>query len=251
MLLSYVVYALSIIVILWGGRFAGFGDRFHEDFLSKDSTKSLCGLASLFIIFHHIAQEGPFCSLTKELDFFYDIGYLLVSVFFFCSGYGLTLNASSGDYVKSFGKKRMPVVLVPFFVNNLLFAANYLYTGKAPLPRILFGIPGLIQLNPYGWFPFVFLLFYLVFWFAQTKLATDKARLWLYFGTSLFVIAAFSVMGHFAWWAGEPGWWLKPGAFANAKWWMQQRTFWFNWECWHNSSIGLWPRSRQRHDLGY
>lgn len=240
MLLSCSVYLICILLILWGGRFAGFGDRFHGDCLSKDSTKSVCGLASLFIIFHHIAQEGPFVSLTHELGFFYDIGFLLVSVFFFTSGYGLTLNADRDpDYMKSFARRRLPEVTVPFYVNNVLFALNYLYTGKAPLPRILFGTLGLIQLNPYGWFPFVFILFYLVFWFSRVKLKTVKARLWLYLGTTLAVLAAFSISGHFAWWAGEPGWWLEPDAFANAEWWMQQRTFWFNWECWTNSSVGF------------
>ena len=50
MILSYAVYLLCILFLLWGGRFAGFGDRYHEGFLSKDSTKSLCGIAALFII---------------------------------------------------------------------------------------------------------------------------------------------------------------------------------------------------------
>ena len=240
MLLSCTVYLISFLLILWGARFAGFGNRFHEDYLSRESTKSLCGLASLLIIFHHIAQEGPFVSLTGELGFFYDIGFLLVSVFFFTSGYGLTLSADRDpEYMRSFAVRRLPAVLVPFLVNNLLFAVNLIIIGQAQPARILLGIPGLIQLNSYGWFPFVFILFYLVFWFSRAKLKTVKGRLLLYLGTTLFVLAAFSVMGHFAWWAGEPGWWLKPDAFATAPWWKQQRTFWFNWECWANSSIGF------------
>ena len=240
MLLSYAVYLLCFLFLLWGGRFAGFGDRYHEDFLSKDSTKSLCGIAALFIIFHHIAQEWPFYGVTHELEFFNDIGFLLVSVFFFTSGYGLTLSADRDpEYMKNFGRKRMLTVLVPFYVTNILFALNYIFIGKASAPKIIFGVLGLTQLNPYGWFPFVLFLFYLVFWFSRTRLKTAKARLWLYAGTTVFVIAAFSVMGHFAWWAGEPGWWLAPDGFAKADWWMQKRTLWFNWECWMNSSAGF------------
>lgn len=240
MLLSYSVYFLCILFLLWGGRFAGFGDRFHEDFLSKDATKSLCGIAALFIIFHHIAQEWPFYGVTRELYFFYDIGYLLVSVFFFTSGYGLTLNADRDpEYMKNFGRRRLPVVLVPFYVVNILFALNYIAVGKASAPKIIFGVLGLTQLNPNGWFPYVLLLFYLVFWFSRVHLKTVRARLRLYAGTAVFVVAAFSVMGHFAWWAGEPGWWLLPDGFAGAGWWMQKRTLWFNWECWMNSAAGF------------
>lgn len=240
MLLSYVVYLLCFLFLLWGGRFAGFGDRFHEDFLSKDSTKSLCGIAALFIILHHIAQEWPFYGVTRELYFFNDIGFLLVSIFFFTSGYGLTRSADRNpDYMKHFGKQRLLTVLVPFYVSNLLFAANYIAVGKASAPKIIFGVLGLTQLNPNGWFPFVLILFYLVFWFSRTRLRTVRARLWLYAGATGFILAAFSVMGHFAWWAGKPGWWLEPDAFANASWWMQKRTLWFNWECWTNSSVGF------------
>lgn len=240
MLLSYVVYLLCILFLLWGGRFAGFGDKFHEDFLSKDSTKSLCGIAALFIIFHHIAQEWPFYGVTRELIFFNDIGFLLVSIFFFTSGYGLTLNADRDpDYMESFGRKRLLALLLPFYVTNILFALNYIAIGKASLPKILFGVLGLTQINPNGWFPFVLLFFYLVFSFSRRHLKTVRARLWLYAAATLFVLAAFSVMGHFAWWAGKPGWWLAPDGFANAPWWMQKRTLWFNWECWMNSSIGF------------
>lgn len=240
MLLSCAVYFLCILFLLWGGRFAGFGDRFHEDFLSKDSTKSLCGIAVLFIIFHHIAQEWPFYGVTRELVFFNDIGFLLVSIFFFTSGYGLTLNADRDpDYVKDFGRKRLLPVLLPFYVTNVLFAVNYVIVGKASAPKLIFGVLGLTQLNPNGWFPFVFILFYLVFRFSRVRLKTAGARLWLYAGTTLFVLAAFSVMGHFAWWAGKPGWWLAPDGFAKASWWMQKRTLWFNWECWMNSSVGF------------
>ena len=240
MLLSYCVYFLCILFLLWGGRFAGFGDRFHEDFLSKDSTKSLCGIAALFIIFHHIAQEWPFYGVTRELIFFNDIGFLLVSIFFFTSGYGLTLNADRDPgYMEGFGRKRILALLLPFYVANILFALNYIAVGKASLPKILFGVLGLTQINPNGWFPFVLLLFYLVFCFSRRHLNTVRARLWLYGAATLFVLAAFSVMGHFAWWAGKPGWWLEPDGFANAPWWMQKRTLWFNWECWMNSSIGF------------
>lgn len=132
MILSYAVYLLCFLFLLWGGRFAGFKDRFHEDFLSKDSTKSLSGIAALFIIFHHIAQEWPFYGVTGELSFFNDIGFLLVSIFFFTSGYGLTLNADRDpDYMRNFGRRRLPVVLVPFYVTNILFALNYIAVGKA------------------------------------------------------------------------------------------------------------------------
>ena len=150
MILSIVVYLLCFGLILWGGKFAGFGTVFHEDFMERSATKSLCGLASVFIIFHHIAQEGPFCSLTHELGFFYDIGFLLVTIFFFCSGYGLTRNVDTNPgYMKTFPRRRLHTVIIPFYVNTVLFALNYLYVGIAP-GHLITGLLGLTMLNTYG-----------------------------------------------------------------------------------------------------
>jgi TRAP-type mannitol/chloroaromatic compound transport system permease small subunit len=49
----------------------------------------------------------------------------------------------------------------------------------------------------------------------------------------------FAFNGHFAWWAGEKNWWLKPNAWVNAQWWMQQRIIWLYGEWWVNSSIAF------------
>lgn len=239
MTVSICVYVLCAALLLWGCRFSGFGKEFHEDYLSLSSTKSLCGISALLIIFHHISQEPAFQDLTGELSFFNDIGYLLVTVFFFSSGYGLMLNAGKdAAYTASFPGKRLPAVLVPFYGNCLVFAVIAAFSGE-PLPRILLGITGLVQINPNAWFPIVLVLYYLVFLFACRHMKRKSTRVMVFFLTCLVMISVFCVSGHFAWWAGRRGWWLSSGGFDRAAWWMQEKVFWFNGEWWVNSGIAF------------
>ena len=60
MYLTYAVYALCLVLLVWGGKFAGFGRRFHEDSTSLPVMKSLRGFAALGVILHHISQEAAF-----------------------------------------------------------------------------------------------------------------------------------------------------------------------------------------------
>lgn len=239
MTVTICVYVLCAAVMLWGCRFSGFGKKFHEDYLSLDATKSLCGISALLIIFHHVSQESAFQDVTKELFFFNDIGYMLVTIFFFCSGYGLTVSADkNGKYLDGFARKRLPVVLVPFFVNCIVFAVYAAVTGS-PIARVLLGVLGLVQVNPNAWYPIVLFLLYLVFLFANRHMKSKSARVATYFIACFAMISIFCVSGHFAWWSGKPGWWLSGSGFAKAAWWKQEKVFWFNGEWWVNSCIAF------------
>ena len=58
MYLTCAVYGLCILLLIWGGKFAGFkSTQFHEDSTSLEITKSLRGFAALGVILHHISQD--------------------------------------------------------------------------------------------------------------------------------------------------------------------------------------------------
>ena len=87
MYLTYAVYILCIIFLIWGGKFAGFKNtQFHENSSSLEVMKSLRGFAAIGVILHHISQEDAFqyanffkgMQKPGELSIFVNAGYLFV-----------------------------------------------------------------------------------------------------------------------------------------------------------------------------
>ena len=245
MYITCIVYALCLALCVWGGKFSGFGGgRFHEDSSSLEATKGLRGLAALGVILHHISQEAAFQQAQGEgfkgiIPFFTNIGYLFVAVFFFWSGFGLFKSLETKeDYLDGFMSRRVVKVLViPFYVNVLLYAAFHLVMRTKLHPvQWLTNFLGLTLMNEYAWYPIVAGLLYAAF-YVIFKHVKDRR---LCFALMALIVLAqglfFCVNGHFAWWAGAKNWWLSPSGWARAKWWMQFKVFWFSGEWWVNSS---------------
>jgi hypothetical protein len=241
MILSWSVYALLIVLILFGCKFAWRKNEFNDDFLSLDVTKSLRGLAAIGVILHHISQESAF-QKVKELSPFVNAGFYFVAIFFFCSGFGLIKSLKSKEnYLDGFLKNRvLKTIIVPFYVCVLIYGIYKLIIGvKMPVAHWITNLLGLTLMNDYAWYPIVLAILYIAFYFIFKYVKNRK----LCFALMFLVIFAqgvfFAVTGHFAWWAGEPNWWLQPNGWANAQWWMQQKIMWFFGEWWVNSSIAF------------
>ncbi len=266
MYISYVVYALFLALVVWGGRFAGFGaDRFHADSSSLDVAKPLRGMAALGVILHHISQEAAFqeasgAGYTGIMQAFCNVGYLFVAVFFFWSGFGLikSLNAKPG-YLDGFMWRRVvKVLVVPFYVSVILYALPRVLTlgglaeqsssplilsvlrfvpsgRQLPPMQWLCNFVGLTMMNEYAWYPIVAGILYAAFYvfFRHIK---DRRLCFVLMGAVILLMGLFfCVSGHFAWWAGERNWWLSGAGWAKARWWMDFKIFWFSGEWWVNS----------------
>ncbi|MBO4534091.1 MAG: acyltransferase [Treponema sp.] len=248
---TYIIYALCIGLLLWGGKFAGFKkEQFHSDCASLEITKSLRGFAAIGVILHHISQEDAFqyANMAKgwntpgELSFFVNYGYKFVAIFFFCSGFGLIKSlATKPDYFNGFIKKRVVKTLViPFYVNVLLYAPFVAFTSaKMPVIQWITKFTGLTLMNEYAWYPIVLTLLYLAFYFIFKNIKNRKVCFALMFVVIFLMGVFFSISGHRAWWAGPKNWWLDQTLAANAKWWMQERVIWFFGEWWVNSCIAF------------
>lgn len=240
MYITWAVTLITIAILVVGSKFPGFGkDKFNDDFLSLDSTKSLRGLAAMGVILHHISQEQAF-QKAGALTFFVNLGPQLVSIFFFCSGYGLLKSLEEKpDYLNTFMKKRVLLgIVIPYYVNIILLGAYYLIIGQKFEPRQWgTNILGITMMNPYAWFPVVLTLLYITFYIVFKNVGRKEIGIFI----MLFAVMAqgllFCHIGHFAWWAGKEGWWFTGLAFA--PWWMQEKVTWFHGEWWVNSSIGL------------
>lgn len=249
MYLSYAVYILCLALLLWGGKFAGFGSsRFHEDSTSLDITKSLRGFAAIGVILHHISQEQAFqmagggAGKAGELSIFVNAGYLFVAVFFFCSGYGLIKSLESKpDYLSGFMKKRvLKAIVIPYYVSILIYGAFRFFTGeRLPAAQWITNFLGLTMMNEYAWYPVIAAILYTAFWLIFRNI---KKRPLCYTLMALLIVlmgVGFCFTGHFAWWAGPRNWWLSRSGMANAKWWMGQKVFWLSGEWWVNSCPAL------------
>lgn len=235
--MSYVVYGLLLCLIIWGMRFAGKG-RFNEDFMSLEATKCLQGLCAVCVMLHHISQTAAFRQ-SNELAIFPEIGFWFVGIFFFCSGYGLIKSMrEKGDYLKTFPRKRLLTVLIPFYTMTLAFAIYDVAMGtNMSASQWVFSALGLVLINSHAWYVVVITLLYAAFYFAFTRIKSERKA---FAAMGLFVFAQMAlgiVWGHLAWWAGEPFWWQTPDGFSTASWWMMPCALWFQGEWWINSTI--------------
>lgn len=241
-IINVVTYAIVIGIFVWKLKFAGGGDKYHEDLMSVTATKSLRGLSAMLILLHHISQEQPFID-ANQIQVFRRLGPVLVAIFFFCSGYGLIKNYDAKpNYLDGFVKKRIGFgLLLPFYVNVILYALYYLIAGVQYEPvQWITKFLGLTLMNPFAWFPIVLTLMYFLFYFTYKYIKNQKIAFSIIL---LFVLSQgifFCHWGHFAWWAGaKENWWMAPNAFQNAPWWMRERVLWFYGEWWVNATIGF------------
>lgn len=251
---SLITYAMLLALLVWGGKWGKKGSEaiksaspYNDDFMSLNATLSVRGLAALGVLLHHISQEKAFQNASQWpfgggcLSLFNGIGYLFVAVFFFCSGYGLvkSLNSKSG-YLDTFMQKRLPALIVPFYVNTILYAiARYAHHDKMTLLQWIVSFLGLSLMNRFAWYAVVIVILYIVFYITFRHIKNNIKRIAIVTAAVLLQGASFCVIGHFAWWAGKPNWYLSPGALQTAPWWKGMMVTWFHGEWWVNSSIAF------------
>lgn len=123
----------------------------NEDHWSAEECKAVRGIAAIGIILHHLAQKTaaswvPSEYLMHGLDPFVNLGYILVGIFFFCSGYGLYMSMSSKpDYLKGFiGRHFRPVIFCYLIANSVFYLVGE-------------------ELSGYNWYIYAILYLYLAF----------------------------------------------------------------------------------------
>jgi len=238
--LNTVTAVLIAILLLWGVKIAPWG-QFHTDYLSAGSMRFLRGLAAVGVILHHISQEEAM-KAAGLLGLFENAGFFFVALFFFCSGYGLMKNLRDRPgYLDGFCRRRLPVILVPYYLSAWVYLLFRLFVLREELPaaEIITGALGLVMINEYAWYPVVLALLYLVFWAVFRRVKKRRTGMALMLLFILLMGAGFCVNGHFAWWADKGTWWLKPLRVHLAAWWMKEKVLLFSGEWWVNSAIAL------------
>ncbi len=238
--LTYTVYFICVLLVLWGISVKR-GGQIHTDYLSLDAMKSIRGFAAIGVILHHISQEAAFRS-AGELKFFVDHGYQYVAVFFFCSGYGLLKNLDTRPgYMDGFLKKRLPVIIIPYYTSIILYGIYNVIVGThlEPLQWIT-NIVGISMMNEYAWYPVVLVILYIAFYFIFKREGSRTRKFVCMLILVLAMGVLFCVAGHFPWWAGsKENWWIDPNSIENGQWWMRGKVWLFCGEWWINSPIAF------------
>ena len=162
---------LSIFVLcLYRMRFYLKG--FNEDYLSKDSTNSIKGIFILLIVISHalpyITRCGYAYSRTGDsllMTFFYILSQMVVVMFLFYSGYGVSESFKSrGEpYVKSMPRHRILGTLLNFDVAVLVFIVVDLFLGiELTANRCLMSLTAWKEVGNSNWYIFVILFCYLM-----------------------------------------------------------------------------------------
>ena len=124
-------------------------NEYNDEYLGLRQTKALLGIFAIGIIFHHVA-------LKVDLPFnpFRGFGYLFVSYFFFCSGFGLCKSfLQKENYLSGFLKKHLLPIFSSFLLADILFQIERIKRGAFAFPA-----------NTYCWFILAIIAFYIAFY---------------------------------------------------------------------------------------
>lgn len=144
--------------------------------LSHENTNALRGICIVLIVFHHVSQIMPFPGFMRLFE---NLGYLGVSVFLFLSGYGLMMShKKKADTVKSFIRKRLVKVYLPFVLANIVTLSVTVFYMNLQLDavEIIKYVTGIVLINKSYWFVICIMYLYVVFLVAFDILKLTKSR---------------------------------------------------------------------------
>lgn len=145
---------------------------FHDDYLSKSKTDSVKGIFILLIVLTHSMQYFAPCGYayhsvgdTAFMWFTYHLSQLVVVMFLFYSGYGVSesFKKKGMPYVKAMPRHRLLTTLLNFDVAVLSFIILGFALGLSfTLKQCLLAFTGWVSVGNSNWYIFVILLCYLM-----------------------------------------------------------------------------------------
>ncbi len=208
-------YFLLGAVIFFGAVLYRRGE-WNEEYTSLKQTKMLTGIAALGVALHHIAQKScaswhPKRFIVHGLDVFVDMGFILVAVFFFCSGLGLYKSfRTKPGYLKGFLRRRVLPLVIAYYLSEVIYLIIRAAMGE-PMGAVdvIWYLSGLHMANMNAWYLVIIPLFYLIFWLAFRFCRHEgTAILWVFIGVLLYTVGCACVDHQNDWWIrGE--WWYN------------------------------------------
>ena len=168
---SGVVMLLLLATVLPGIKFYK-KNEFNEKYLSLNGTLPLRGLMAVLIVLHHLAA---YYTQISFLTPFQHIGYIIVAMFFFLSGYGLFYGVKNkNNYMHHFLLKRLPSIIIPYYIITCLYAIVFLITKyDFNVTDFFTSFVGVNYIVPGSWYIVMQFLMYVIF-YASFKLLQNK-----------------------------------------------------------------------------
>lgn len=183
--------------------------EWHEDALEVRHSKSILGFFAVFIVLHHLTQQIGAVN-AGALGFLENFGVCFVGMYFFYSGYGLMQSYyDKPGYLKGFFKKRLPSVLIPFYLCTIVFVLNGLILeGEEFSITTLLQLSGFLLINDHAWYIVEIVLLYILFYLFFRFIKKEKIALLLMGISNVLLIAVSLLAGHGDYWfQGE--WWYN------------------------------------------
>ncbi|MDN0043140.1 acyltransferase family protein [Mediterraneibacter glycyrrhizinilyticus] len=150
---------LPAILLLWN---CGYSD-FNQVYLSKDNSRTIKGFCSILIVIHHIAQRTTGGIIFPAFGY---IGFLVVGVFFFYSGYGVMVQyeLKGRRYLESFFGRRVWKVVRPYLVANAVYLLLEYILGRRIEWNVILQNVVSGKIVPFSWFVISIIVLYCIFW---------------------------------------------------------------------------------------
>lgn len=183
--------------------------NWQEDALGRKHSKEILGFFAVCIVLHHLVQQIG-AENAGGLTWLEDMGVCFVGVYFFYSGYGLIQSyLTKKDYLRGFFRKRLPAVLVPFYVCIFLFVLQEVCCGASyGVKDYIAYLSGVWLINGHMWYIVEIFFLYLFFWFF---FRICRKETYAYIGmvsVCIFMVLQSLILGHGdKWFQGE--WWYN------------------------------------------
>ncbi len=181
---------VPIIVIAVIVAFSRIQIQEQKDIFSVENSMILRGLMAINVVLCHFSH---YYGNGIILPVFTALGNLAVGIFFFLSGFGLMKQyLNRPDYRKTFFRKRILKVIVPYMIFTVLYWLYYTLIGKTyGLKDVILKLFTDEPLVTYSWYLVEIIVLYLFFWLFMHLIKTEKRYMILLNLISYLVLFAF------------------------------------------------------------
>lgn len=163
MIASIIITVAFLIIVVDGLHYSG-GQ--HSSLTNIESVNCMKAVAAILIVLSHAHYYISFLGILKV---FKPFGYIGVSLFFFCSGYGVMKKYIRNEhYLDGFLTKKLKSVYIPYIVaTTLWFAMNLLlfrdFDGTTAILSVTESVLLIKTRLPFAWYVLAILIWYFVF----------------------------------------------------------------------------------------
>ncbi len=184
LIFSFAFFGLLLFAVFYHSRVYFF--RVNQDYLGEKNSISIKAICTIGVVLYHTSNTVNCGVLFLPIQ---TIGFLMVAMFFFFSGYGLIYSLNhKKDYMKSFVKKRAIAFLLPYCISLIVYLLYYsIFSEGFKFSRVILQFFYGDTVVRYSWFVFVLLQLYIIFYFSFRFIKSKKTAYIIFYILCSFV----------------------------------------------------------------